>query len=48
MNIGIVCGIATAVSMVAFLAAVIWAMNSRRRADFDRTALLPLEEDVQP
>jgi cytochrome c oxidase cbb3-type subunit 4 len=48
MNIGLVGGIATAISMVAFLAAVIWEMNSRRRTDFERAARLPLEEDGQP
>jgi cbb3-type cytochrome oxidase subunit 3 len=47
MNIGLVGGIATIVSMAAFLASVIWAMNARRRKDFERTALLPLEEDGQ-
>jgi cbb3-type cytochrome oxidase subunit 3 len=47
MNIGLVGGIATIVSMVAFLAAVVWAMNGRRRRDFERTAQLPLEEDGQ-
>ena len=40
MNIGLVGGIATIVSMIAFLAAVIWAMNARRRKDFERTALV--------
>jgi cytochrome c oxidase cbb3-type subunit IV len=46
MDIGLVGGISTAVSMVAFIAVVIWAMNSKRRADFERTAQMPLEEDV--
>jgi len=47
MSTGVLGGIATIVSMVAFLGTVVWAMNSRRRKDFERTAQLPLEEDGQ-
>ncbi len=48
MNVGTMSGIATAVSMLAFVLATAWAMNSRRRKDFERVQMLPLEEDVQP
>jgi cytochrome c oxidase cbb3-type subunit IV len=30
---------------VAFLGLCLWAWSSRRRADFDASAALPLEED---
>jgi cytochrome c oxidase cbb3-type subunit IV len=35
----------TAVLFFAFIGLCLWAWNSRRRADFDASAALPLEED---
>ncbi|MEP6938574.1 MAG: cbb3-type cytochrome c oxidase subunit 3 [Rudaea sp.] len=38
-------GILTAVLMVMFVGIVLWAYSSRRRADFDDAARLPLLAD---
>ena len=38
----------TVLAMLAFLGIVAWAWSSRRRADFDAAARLPLEEDGSP
>ena len=38
-------GLLTAVLLFAFIALWIWAWSSRRKADFDAQAALPLEED---
>ena len=35
----------TVLAMLAFLGIVAWAWSSRRRADFDAAARLPLDED---
>jgi len=35
----------TVLALITFLAIVAWAWSSRRRADFDAAARLPLEED---
>lgn len=35
----------TVLAMLTFLAIVAWAWSSRRRADFDAAARLPLDED---
>jgi cytochrome c oxidase cbb3-type subunit IV len=35
----------TVLAMIAFLGIVAWAWSSRRRADFDAAARLPLDED---
>lgn len=35
----------TAVLFFAFIGLCLWAWSSRRRADFDASAALPLEED---
>ena len=35
----------TVAALIAFLAIVAWAWSSRRRADFDAAARLPLDED---
>lgn len=35
----------TVAAFITFLAIVAWAWSSRRRADFDAAARLPLEED---
>ena len=38
-------GILTAVIFFAFIGIWVWAWSSRRKADFDESAALPLEED---
>jgi cytochrome c oxidase cbb3-type subunit 4 len=38
-------GILTAILILLFAGIVAWAWSSRRRAAFDATARLPLEED---
>ena len=38
-------GLITAALFVAFVALVFWAYSSRRKADFDKLAKMPLEED---
>ncbi len=38
-------GIITAITMLAFLGLWVWAWSSRRKADFEASAALPLEED---
>lgn len=48
MDAGLIGGIATAISLVAFVVATIWALSARRRPDFERVQSLPLEEDVIP
>ena len=35
----------TVAAFITFLAIVAWAWSSRRRADFDAAARLPLDED---
>jgi cytochrome c oxidase cbb3-type subunit 4 len=35
----------TVAALITFLAIVAWAWSSRRRADFDAAARLPLDED---
>jgi cytochrome c oxidase cbb3-type subunit 4 len=45
MDINFVRGILTAVIFVAFIGIWVWAWSARRRADFDASAALPLEED---
>ncbi len=35
----------TVAALITFLAIVAWAWSSRRRADFEAAARLPLEED---
>lgn len=48
MDIGTVSGIATALSMIAFVVSAVWALSVRRRKDFERMEMLPLEEDIAP
>ncbi|NIV17888.1 MAG: CcoQ/FixQ family Cbb3-type cytochrome c oxidase assembly chaperone [Woeseiaceae bacterium] len=38
-------GLITGVLLVSFLGLWAWAWSSRRKADFDASAQLPLEED---
>jgi len=48
MSVGVWAGVATAVSMLAFVLVVFWACSPRRRTSFEQTAALALEEDKQP
>lgn len=47
MDLGQIRGILTAIIFVAFIGICIWAYSSRRKADFDASAALPLEDDVE-
>lgn len=44
MIAGWVLGVATAVMLLCFLGVVLWAFSSRRRAEFEQLARLPLED----
>jgi cytochrome c oxidase cbb3-type subunit 4 len=46
MDIDLIRGILTAIVFAAFMGIWIWAWSSRRKADFDASAALPLEEDT--
>ena len=48
IDINDVRGLLTAVLLFSFIALWIWAWSSRRKADFDAQAALPLEEDHHP
>ncbi len=39
-------GLITAVIFIAFIGIWIWAWSKRRKADFDESAKLPLQEDT--
>jgi cbb3-type cytochrome oxidase subunit 3 len=43
---GWVAGISTLISMLAFLGVVAWSYNRRRGPEYNRAALMPLEEDI--
>ena len=45
MDIDLIRGILTAVIFFAFIGIWVWAWSSRRKADFDASAALPLEDD---
>ena len=45
MDINDIRGLLTAVLLFSFIGLCIWAWSSRRKADFDASAALPLEED---
>jgi cytochrome c oxidase cbb3-type subunit 4 len=45
MDIGTVRGLVTLAFLLAFVGLVAWAWSSRRKADFDEAARLPLGED---
>ena len=45
MDLGTIRGLFTLVLLVAFLALVVWAWSKHRKADFDRLAHMPLEDD---
>ena len=46
MDIDLIRGILTAIVFAAFMGIWIWAWSSRRKADFDASAALPLEDDT--
>jgi cytochrome c oxidase cbb3-type subunit IV len=46
VDIGTVRGLLTAILFVAFVALVFWAYSSRRKAEFDELARMPLEDDM--
>jgi cytochrome c oxidase cbb3-type subunit 4 len=48
MNAGTVAGIFTALSMLAFIGVVAWAMSSRRQRDFAEAERLPLHDEDAP
>jgi cytochrome c oxidase cbb3-type subunit 4 len=45
MDDGTLRGLATLVLMIAFIGIVFWAWSKRRKADFEKLARMPLEED---
>ncbi|HWJ07051.1 MAG TPA: cbb3-type cytochrome c oxidase subunit 3 [Steroidobacteraceae bacterium] len=45
MEIGTLRGLITLALLIAFVALVIWAWSKRRKADFDKLARMPLEDD---
>jgi cbb3-type cytochrome oxidase subunit 3 len=45
---GIASGVTAALLIVIFVAICAWAYSSRRRASFESTARLPLEDDLVP
>jgi len=45
MDINDLRGLLTAVLLFSFVGLCIWAWSSRRKADFEASAALPLEED---
>jgi cytochrome c oxidase cbb3-type subunit 4 len=50
MDLNTIRSVITVVALLTFLAIVAWAWSSRRRADFEAAARLPLdeEEDAAP
>jgi cytochrome c oxidase cbb3-type subunit 4 len=46
MDINDLRGFLTAVIFFAFIGIWVWAWSSRRKADFEASAALPLEEDT--
>ena len=48
MNWEIFSGVWTAILIVLFLGIVVWAYSARRKTDFDKMSVLPLEDDQQP
>jgi cytochrome c oxidase cbb3-type subunit 4 len=45
--LGTLSGVITAVLILLFAGLVVWAWSSKRRASFDASARLPLEEDAE-
>lgn len=48
MDLGTLRGLVTLALLLAFVGLVAWAWSSRRKADFDEAAQLPLREDPRP
>ena len=46
MDINDVRGALTAIIFFAFIGIWVWAWSKRRKADFEASAALPLEEDI--
>jgi cytochrome c oxidase cbb3-type subunit 4 len=46
MDINDLRGLITLIIFIAFIGIWIWAWSKRRKADFDQSAGLPLEEDT--
>jgi len=47
MDINDLRGLLTALLLLAFVGLCFWAWSGRRRADFEASALLPLEDDMR-
>lgn len=45
MDINVLRGIITVVTLLTFIGIVLWAWSGRNKARFDEAARLPLEED---
>lgn len=45
MDINVLRSIVTVVSLVTFLAIVVWAWSARNRSQFEEAAQLPFEQD---
>jgi cytochrome c oxidase cbb3-type subunit IV len=45
VDIGDLRGLLTAILLLSFIGICVWAWSSRRKADFEASAALPLEED---
>ncbi len=45
MDINVLRGIITVVTLLTFIGIVVWAWSGRNKARFDEAARLPLEED---
>lgn len=47
MDINDLRGLLTAVLLFAFIGLFVWAWSSRRKAEFDAAAVMPLEDDKE-
>jgi cytochrome c oxidase cbb3-type subunit 4 len=47
MDINDLRGLLTALLLLAFVGLCFWAWSGRRKADFEASALLPLEDDMR-
>jgi len=45
MDVGVLRGLYTLLMLLIFIGICLWAYSSRRKADFEEAANLPLEED---
>jgi cytochrome c oxidase cbb3-type subunit 4 len=48
MSIGMVRGLLTLATFIAFIALWVWAWSKHRKPEFDAAALLPLEDADHP